>query len=161
MKLTKEECMKSLVWFRNQVCMGCVSEYPDCCSKCIEKYNNTLKQIIDEHFESSASRVESSLTRYDNDMTTTLTHMESQVDKLTIENSQLRYDLKFIDINYREAVDHMNEFLEKTIELEKALDKACELLVEATSQVHDIYDEMLDDYSWINSKDEWKEYLLK
>ena len=43
-----------------------------------------------------------------------------------------------------------------------ALDKACLLLKEATRQVYDIFDEVLeeDEYSWITETEEWKRYLL-
>ena len=43
-----------------------------------------------------------------------------------------------------------------------ALDKACLLLNEATRQVYDIFDEVLeeDEYSWITETEEWKRYLL-
>ena len=46
--------------------------------------------------------------------------------------------------------------------LEKALDKACELITEAVSQDCTIFDEVIeDDYMWRTELEEWKEWCLK
>ena len=47
-------------------------------------------------------------------------------------------------------------------ELEKALDKACELIIEAVSQDFTIFDRVIEDgYSWMEETKEWKEWCLK
>ena len=47
-------------------------------------------------------------------------------------------------------------------ELEKALDKACELIIEAVSQDCTIFDRVIEDgYSWMEETKEWKEWLMK
>lgn len=51
MKLTKEECEKALEWFKLKQCKGCLSQYPNCWSKCIETPYTTLVQLIVEHFK--------------------------------------------------------------------------------------------------------------
>ena len=102
--------------------------------KCDDESIETLYQLIVEHFDNS---------------------FES-------EKSQLRYDLHFMEINFREAVDHMNEFLEKTIQLEKALDKGCKLLEKNVTKKQfcvDRYGEFDIDVP-IRTKKEWKEFLL-
>lgn len=68
MKLTKEECKLSLNWFKGATCMECSNNYPNCYSKCIEKYYNTLDQLIKEHFDNNLSR--------------TCQNLVSEVDKL-------------------------------------------------------------------------------
>ena len=52
---------------------------------------------------------------------------------------------------------------EKKIEvLEKALDKACELIIEAISQDCTIFDEVIEEeYMWRTEIDEWKEWCIK
>ena len=52
---------------------------------------------------------------------------------------------------------------EKKIEvLEKALDKACELIIEAVSQDCNIFDEVIEEeYMWRTEIDEWKEWCIK
>lgn len=124
MKLTKEKCKLSLNWFKGATCMGCSNNYPNCYSKCIEKYYNTLDQLINEHFASSECRVESSLTREKN----LIINLVSEIDKL-----------------------------------EKALDKACELLEKNVTKKQfcvDRYGEFDIDIP-IRTKKEWKEYLLE
>ena len=51
MKLTKEECEKALEWFKLKQCKGCLSQYPNCWSKCIDMPYTTLKQLINDHFK--------------------------------------------------------------------------------------------------------------
>lgn len=47
-------------------------------------------------------------------------------------------------------------------ELEKALDKACELIIEAVSHDCTIFDEVIEEeYMWRTEIDEWKEWLMK
>lgn len=47
-------------------------------------------------------------------------------------------------------------------ELEKALDKACKLIIEAVSQDCTIFDEVIEEeYMWRTEIDEWKELLIK
>ena len=53
MKLTRDECIRALNWFKNKQCQGCVSKYPDCWSKCIGTPYKTLEQLINEHFTNS------------------------------------------------------------------------------------------------------------
>lgn len=47
-------------------------------------------------------------------------------------------------------------------ELEKALDKACELITEAVSQDCTIFDEVIEEeYMWRTEIDDWKEWCIK
>lgn len=47
-------------------------------------------------------------------------------------------------------------------ELEKALDKACELIIESVSHDCTIFDEVIEEeYMWRTEIDEWKEWLMK
>ena len=47
-------------------------------------------------------------------------------------------------------------------ELEKALDKACKLIIEAVSQDCTIFDEVIEDeYMWRTEIHEWKEWCMK
>lgn len=64
--------------------------------------------------------------------------------------------------NLRESLDYELQIkIEKIERLEKALDKACELLVEAVSQDCTIFDEVIEEeYMWRTEIDEWKEWLL-
>lgn len=65
---------------------------------------------------------------------------------------------------YNEAlINTYAEELEKYCdELEKALDKACKLIIEAVSQDCTIFDEVIEDeYMWRNEIHEWKDWLFK
>ena len=47
-------------------------------------------------------------------------------------------------------------------ELEKALDKACKLIIEAVSQDCTIFDEVIEDeYMWRTEIHEWTEWCMK
>lgn len=62
-------------------------------------------------------------------------------------------------ISKGDCVSHYDKKIER---LEKALDKACELLVEAVSQDCTIFDEVIEEeYMWRTEIDEWKEWLMK
>ena len=68
--------------------------------------------------------------------------------------------------DYLEAIVSKGDFVtyyEKKIErLEKALDKACELIIEAVSQDCTIFDEVIEEeYMWRTEIDEWKEWCIK
>lgn len=65
---------------------------------------------------------------------------------------------------YNEAlINTYAEELEKYCdELEKALDKACKLIIEAVSQDCTIFDEMIEEeYMWRTEIYEWKDWLFK
>lgn len=65
---------------------------------------------------------------------------------------------------YNEAlINTYAEELEKYCdELEKALDKACKLIIEAVSQDCTIFDEVIEDeYMWRTEIHEWKDWLFK
>ena len=65
--------------------------------------------------------------------------------------------------NLRESLDYELQIkIEKIERLEKALDKACELIVEAVSQDCTIFDEVIEEeYMWRTEIDEWKEWCIK
>ena len=65
--------------------------------------------------------------------------------------------------NLRESLDYELQIkIEKIERLEKALDKACELIVEAVSQDCTIFDEVIEEeYMWRTEIDEWKEWCMK
>lgn len=66
-----------------------------------------------------------------------------------------KYDFDF-------AEDYKSNLETYCDELEKALDKACELIIEAVSQDCTIFDEVIEDeYMWRTEIDEWKEWLMK
>lgn len=55
-----------------------------------------------------------------------------------------------------------SESMFKIYQLNKALDKACELLVEAVSQDCTIFDEVIEEeYMWRTEIDDWKEWCIK
>lgn len=65
---------------------------------------------------------------------------------------------------YNEAlINTYAEELEKYCdELEKALDKACELIIEAVGQDCTIFDEVIEEeYMWRTEIYEWKDWLFK
>lgn len=65
---------------------------------------------------------------------------------------------------YNEAlINTYAEELEKYCdELDKALDKACKLIIEAVSQDCTIFDEVIEDeYMWRTEIHEWKDWLFK
>ena len=65
--------------------------------------------------------------------------------------------------NLRESLDYeLQVKIEKIEQLEKVLDKACELIVEAVSQDCTIFDEVtLDNVYYIAKEGELKEWLMK
>ena len=66
-----------------------------------------------------------------------------------------KYDFDF-------AEDYESNLETYCDELEKALDKACKLIIEAVSQDCTIFDEVIEDeYMWRTEIHEWKEWLFK
>ena len=86
-----------------------------------------------------------------------------------------KHDFDFIEdykSNLETYCDQLEEIIskddcvshyEKEIQiLEKALDKACELITEAVSQDCTIFDEVIEEeYMWRTEIDEWKEWCMK
>ena len=86
-----------------------------------------------------------------------------------------KYDFDFsedYESNLETYCDQLEEIIskddcvshyEKEIQiLEKALDKACELITEAVSQDCTIFDEVIEEeYMWRTEIDEWKEWCMK
>ena len=61
-----------------------------------------------------------------------------------------------------DLINEYFEIIEEKERLEKALDKACELIIEAVSQDCTIFDRVIEDgYSWMEETKEWKEWCLK
>ena len=61
-----------------------------------------------------------------------------------------------------DLINEYFEIIEEKERLEKALDKACELIIEAVSQDCNIFDEVIEDeYMWRTEIDEWKEWCIK
>ena len=131
MKLTKEECMKSLKFLYDEASV----EYDvDDDGELIcydrtqhDKYLNPyfmLEQLINEHFESSECRVESSLTRDKN----LVSNLVSEIDKL------------------EKALDKACEKLATVIEIEDC-NGFCEHMPPYKNCM-------------CNTKEFWKEYLL-
>ena len=57
---------------------------------------------------------------------------------------------------------YARKLVEECDELEKALDKACKLIIEAVSQDCTIFDEVIEDeYMWRTEIHEWKDWLFK
>ena len=66
-----------------------------------------------------------------------------------------KYDFDF-------AEDYESNLETYCDELEKALDKACKLIIEAVSQDCTIFDEVIEDeYMWRTEIHEWKDWLFK
>ena len=68
--------------------------------------------------------------------------------------------------DYLEAIvskgDCVTHYEKKIERLEKALDKACKLIIEAVSQDCTIFDEVIEDeYMWRTEIHEWKDWLFK
>ena len=68
--------------------------------------------------------------------------------------------------DYLEAIiskgDCVSHYEKEIQRLEKALDKACELIKEAVSQDCTIFDEVIEEeYIWRTEIYEWKEWLMK
>lgn len=108
MKLTKEECIRALKWFKLKQCGGCENKYPNCWSKCIETPYTTLSQLINEHFESSECRVESSLTREKN----LVSNLVSEIDKLDKTLEEVREQCASA-MNEVQALRNENEMLKR------------------------------------------------
>ena len=85
--------------------------------------------------------------------------LEEYCDYLEECNNVLCEDME----NLRESLDYELQVKTGKIEqLEKALDKACELLVEAVSQDCTIFDEVIEEeYMWRTEIDEWKDWCMK
>lgn len=61
-----------------------------------------------------------------------------------------------------EDIKNIHELLDKCDKLEKALDKACNLLAEAVRQDCLIFNGVLaDDYIWRTERECWKGWLMK
>lgn len=61
-----------------------------------------------------------------------------------------------------DLINEYFEIIEEKERLEKALDKACELIIEAVSQDCTIFDEVIEEeYMWRTEIDDWKEWCIK
>ena len=80
-------------------------------------------------------------------------------DKYIIEQCiSLNIDPNIL-VNQLKEIHRLNDVIDT---LEKALDKACELLEEAVCQDCAIFDEVIEEnYMFITEKEEWKEWLMK
>ena len=61
-----------------------------------------------------------------------------------------------------DLINEYFEIIEEKERLEKALNKACKLIIEAVSQDCTIFDEVIEEeYMWRTEIDEWKEWCIK
>ena len=155
--LTKEECLEALEQSRFLEVIICngndfVEFYGDFDKTIIYK---CFEQLINEHFNNSLNfkhfklHSNSTLKSFNKDELIEYIHM-------------VYHNWQCADSSCENAVK-MNYKLQKEIdELDRALDKACELLKEAVCQDCTIFDEVIEEnYMFITEKEEWKKWLMK
>ena len=66
------------------------------------------------------------------------------------------------DFSKKELMRIIEKLQNENKKLEKMIDKACELIIEAVSQDCTIFDEVIEEeYIWRTEIDEWKEWCMK